>query len=88
MAHACSAHVDQEGVLNALELELQALVSCPVWVLGINPARATSALNHFHLLISILPFRRISFSSSFIYSATLTTLWKTESDPWLSQAAQ
>lgn len=46
MAHACSAHGDQVGVLNSLELELQALVSCPVWVLGINPARATSALNH------------------------------------------
>lgn len=46
MAHACSAHRDQEGVLNALELELQAPMSCPVWVLGINPARTTSALNH------------------------------------------
>lgn len=46
VAHACSAHGVQEGVLNALNLELQAVVSCPVWTLEINPARATRALNH------------------------------------------
>lgn len=45
----CSTHV-QKRVLNPVELELQVIGSCLVWLLGIQPQSAEKAANDFTLL--------------------------------------
>ena len=39
--HECSGHGRQKSIVDSLELELQVVVSCLMWVLGTKPGSST-----------------------------------------------